>query len=285
MVRITPLLPVLAGFFGLCAPLLHAAEEIPFRLVNGFIIFEGHVDGTSDRLALLLDSGASVSVLNDQCARQLGVQLGRRQTVRGVHSEARARAVRDLRVVANSVDCGEIALATDLSAADELCGEPIDALIGTDFFRDRVVEIDFAARRIRCMRDMPNVGGDAVEVPLRIKDGVLCAPVGVNESTKRWVRVDTGCNEPLHWVVPRRGRERDRDGGLGRSIGFVSRAEDSVLVSLSLGSRIFPRTEAVLHGRHLFPAESGLLGTGILAEFRSVIFDWPGQALTLVKVE
>ena len=42
-----------------------------------------------------------------------------------------------------------ISLAVDLANAEEICGHPVDGLIGVDFFSKRIVQIDFAAHVIR----------------------------------------------------------------------------------------------------------------------------------------
>jgi hypothetical protein len=267
------MISVLVAGRSIAAPAL----EIPFRIVNGFITIEGQVEHSTERLNLLLDSGASVSVLSERTARHLGVFMGAPETVRGVASEAVAYRVKDVRARARGIELGEMQLAADLSAADELCGERIDGLIGTQFFRDRIVQIDFASQRIRLLSKVRR-RAIAVQLPLRLRNDVPCAAVSVNGCAPRWARVDTGCNEPLHWVVPRRAGDGRT---LGSSIGFVSQPEYLALVSISLGSLTFPGTEAVLHGHELFPGECGLLGTGVLARFTRVTLDWPGRALLL----
>jgi hypothetical protein len=251
--------------------------EISFRMVNGFIAIEGHLEHRPEKLTFLLDSGASVSVLNTQTARRLGLNSGTPQSIRGVVSEAVAYRLKDVRAKSGSVEYGGIPLATDLSAADELCTCPVDGLIGAAFLRDRVVEIDFATQRLRIFTVASPRAGE-MRIPLKLQNDVICAAVGVNGSRPRWARLDTGCNEPLHWVVPRIGVNRDV---LRDSIGFVSQPDDLAFVSVSLGSRTFYHTEAVLHGRHLFAGESGLLGTGLLSRFSRVTIDWPKRVLYL----
>jgi hypothetical protein len=246
-------------------------------MVDGFIAIEARLEGRAEKLTFLLDSGASVSVLNVQTARRLGLNTGAVQSIRGVASEAVAYRMKGARATSGLVDLGVLPLATDLRAADELCSCHVDGLIGAPFFRDRVVEIDFASHRIRLLDSTRSMPGDVL-LPLKFQNDVICAAVGVNGSKPRWARLDTGCNEPLHWVIPRIGVDR---AVLRNSIGFVSQPEDLALVSVSLGSRTFYRTEAVLHGRHLFPGESGLLGTGLLLRFSRVVIDWPLRTLSL----
>ena len=251
--------------------------EIPFRFDDGFITLEAKLEPRAKPLRMLLDSGAEASVLSLRAARRLRVPLGEPQGVRGVGSEAIAYRLAPLTARSGDTILGQIAYATDLSVADEICSEPIDGLIGVEFFRDRVVEVDYAKRCLRIGVSVPMAGAE--RLPLRWKNGVLCAPVGVNGSQPRWTRVDTGCNDALHWVVPRpaRGYKQQR-----LSIGFVTDAKDFALTQVGLGSLSLNHIETALHGRPLFPDEAGLLGNGVLSRFR-VVFDWPGQQICLAS--
>jgi hypothetical protein len=98
----------------------------------------------------------------------------------------------------------------------------------------------------------------------------------VNGSKPRWTRLDTGCNDALHWVVPRMAATRERRGV---SIGFITNTEDETLVSVGLGRLTLPHVEAALHGRALFPGEAGLLGSEVLAQYRVTIDTRAGRIL------
>src|SRR3954468_22223416 len=68
-----------------------ADSEVPFRLVNGFILVQAHVAGRAEPLTFLLDSGASATVFHFRSAKRLRLPLGPRESVQGVGSEAMAR--------------------------------------------------------------------------------------------------------------------------------------------------------------------------------------------------
>ncbi len=264
--------------FGLnaCAAFAEAPSEIPFRFDDGFITLTVRISPNIPPLRMLLDSGAEASVLSLRTARRLRLPLGEPQAVRGVNSEATAYRLGPLTARCGQAILGQLAFATDLSLADDICSEPIDGLIGVEFFRDRIVEIDYARRCLRIGATPPV--RDTEPLPLRWQNGILCAPVGVNGSTPRWTRVDTGCNDALHWVVPRQMRGSRR---AGVSIGFVTDTKDLALTTVTIGGCSLDHIETALHGRPLFPDEAGLLGNGVLSRFR-VIIDWPGQQLFLV---
>jgi hypothetical protein len=160
--------------------------------------------------------------------------------------------------------------------ADELCSRPVDGLIGVDFFKGRVVQVDYARRRLRLAgSEVPSANGE--RLPIKVQNGILCVPVGVNDSQPRWTRFDTGCNDALHWVVPR-PQERGRRGGV--SIGFVTNPNDTTLMTVSLGAQSVEKVKTSLHGRPLFEGEAGLLGNGLLSHFL-VTVDWPNQQVIL----
>ena len=250
--------------------------EIPFRFTDGFICLEARVTPSGEPLNLLLDSGAGASVLSLRTARRLKCKLGPAESVRGVGSEAAAYRLNPVRAIAGGVALPAMPLAVDLSMADELCSRPIDGLIGVEFFKDRIVQIDYARHCLR-LRGPDFAMATGERLPIRIKNGILCVPVGVNDSQPQWTRFDTGCNDALHWVIP---RPQERATRAGISIGFVTSPTDTALTTVSLGSRAMDQVKTSLHGRPLFEGEAGLLGNGLLSRFL-VTVDWPNRQVIL----
>ena len=259
-------LPVLAASPGV---------EIPFTFTDGFIRLEARVPQSAEPVHLLLDSGAGASVLSLRAAQRLHLPLGRAETVRGVGVDAVARRLDGVEASAGSVALGNIPLAVDLSAADELCSSRVDGLIGVGFFKDRIVRIDYKRHTLRIVSAAP--GASAERLPLKVLNGILCVPVGVNDSTVRWTRFDTGCNDALHWVIPRSASRNERNAV---SIGFISDTNDTSLTSVSLGKRAVRPVKTALHSTPLFPGEAGLLGNGLLSQF-TVTVDWPNRQVLL----
>jgi hypothetical protein len=117
----------------------------------------------------------------------------------------------------------------------------------------------------------------AERLPVKTMNGIMCVPVAVNDSTVRWTRFDTGCNDALHWVIPRSAAHGDHNAV---SIGFVTDDSDTSLTSVSLGKRSLRTVKTALHGTPLFPGEAGLVGNGILSQFL-VTVDWPNRQVLL----
>ena len=259
----------LLAFFGLV--LSAAGRDIPFDFVDGYILV--HARANAQPVTLVLDSGASASVLSLEAARRLHLPLGRGMPVDGVDADGTAFHMAPVTADAQGIELGEISMAIDLRNAEQLCSEPVDGLIGAEFFKGRVTQIDYAHRRLRLLDTAP---ADGESLPLRARNGVFCVPVSVNGSRARWTRLDTGCNDALHWVVPRMAEAQQRRGV---SIGFITNTDDETLVSVGLGRLTLPNVETALHGSAIFPGESGLLGSEILSQYRVTIDARHGRML------
>jgi len=247
----------------LCLLLSAGAQEIPFEFVDGYILVHARVN--AHPVTLLVDSGASASVLSLSSARRLHVPLGDPLPVDGVNAGAVAFQIGPITAEARGLVLSQMTLATDLSNAAQLCSVPVDGLIGADFFKGRMLQIDYASQRLRLL-DKVDAGGQSL--PLRAMNGVLCLPVSVNGSRPRWTRLDTGCNDALHWVVP---RLTEAPEPRGVSIGFITNTDDETLVSVGLGRLALQSVAVTLHGRAIFPHEAGLLGSEILSQYRVTI--------------
>jgi hypothetical protein len=260
MLPVRVVLPILAFFSFLAGA---SAREIPFDFVDGYILVHACVN--AHPVTLLLDSGASASVLSLQAARRLRIPLGPAEAVDGVDATATAFNIQPVTASATGLPLGQFALAVDLRNAAQLCSQRVDGLIGSDFFKGRVTQIDYAHSRLRLLDAAPAQGDS---LPLLARNGIFCLPVSVNGSKPRWTRLDTGCNDALHWVVPRMATAPKQRGV---SIGFITDTSDETLVSIKLGRHLLPHVETALHGEAIFPGEAGLLGSEVLSRYKVTI--------------
>src|SRR3954454_12565732 len=113
--RLSSLLMRLAASLFLGGP-VSAATEIPFESGAGMIWVNVSVAGQSAPLHFLLDSGASVSVLDVGTARRLGTPLGAAQSVQGVHTRGTAYRLPGFSAVVAGAPVPVSILALDLSA-------------------------------------------------------------------------------------------------------------------------------------------------------------------------
>jgi hypothetical protein len=248
----------------LLVPHARAATEIPFVFRDGLIWVKAHTGGQT--LNFLLDSGAGTTVLDLRAARRLGVELGRRQAVQGVDGEASAYRVKGFTASVGGVDAASAELAIDLSGPGACCHQRIDGLLGADFFRSRIVQIDFAAQRIRLLErgEESRAAGEAI--PLSARNGILCAKVSVNGSDAGWLRLDTGCRTALEWVVT-----GDKAARRIPTLGLHPGTARDCCTDVQLGAKRIAGVKTGIHTRQMFAGEAGLIGNGLLSRFTVTI--------------
>ena len=235
-----------------------AARVIPLEYRDGLIWVKVRTSTSAAPLNFLLDSGAGASVLNLPTAHRLGVRLGLPEKVRRVGASASAWRAMDFHADVAGIPVAQNPLALDLSETSAACSRSIDGLLGADFFSGRIVEIDFKAGCIRLL-DKADAGACCAVMPLKLEHSAMCVRVSVNGSALKWARLDTGCDDGLHWV--------DGTGG-----GYVR-------TSLQLGGERISNVRTALHRSAIFPSESGLLGNGVLSGYRVIIDGVTGRLL------
>lgn len=251
--------------------------EVPCEFRAGLVWVRVTVSQAPEPLNFLLDSGAAVSVVNLPTAKRLGVKLGQRVDVRGVGSSAEGFWPQRLQATVGGVELPKECLAVDLAELSRACECGVDGLLGADFFKDRVVQIDFSAKRIRLLSSS-DVSGEASVVKMKANRGVLLASVGVDGGKPQWLRVDTGCTSALQWVT--KGRRTGAQNN-GVSVGLTELNIPAATTTVKLGSMIFDSVPTGLHRQPIFSGESGLLGNGLLARFERVTFDAKAGRLVL----
>jgi Aspartyl protease len=249
-----------------------AQREIHFQYHGGLLWLKVDVTGKSEPLNFLLDSGASSSVIDLQTARSLGVHLGNRQVVYGVNGQGFAYRVNDLQAVCGGIPLPKSALAIDLRALSGSCRQPVDGILGVDFFRSRIVQIDFTQGKVRILEKCdPNLANCEI-LPIRMCNDAFCVPVRVAGNPAQWMRLDTGCDAALEWVASKIEKRRTN----GSSIGLTGLSVRRMNTSVQLGKQCFKAVTTGIHTEPIFPGEAGLLGNGLLSKFCLTI-DQPGK--------
>jgi hypothetical protein len=247
-------------------------REIHFQYHDGLVWLKVDVTGKTKALNFLLDSGAGISAIDLQTARSLGVHLGNRQIVQGVNGQGFAYPVNDLQAVCGGIALPKSVLAIDLRALSGCCNRPVDGILGVDFFRSRIVQIDFTEGRVRILEKCdPNLANCEI-LPIRMCNDAFCVPVRVAGNPAQWMRLDTGCDMALEWVI---SKTEKRPTG-GSSIGLSGISVRYLHTSVQLGKQCFKAVTAGVHTEPIFPGEAGLLGNGLLSKFRITI-DQPGN--------
>ena len=101
----------------------------------------------------------------------------------------------------------------------------------------------------------------------------------MNGCRAKWVRLDTGCAKPLHWVTKESGATSPPQVCIGLADVQVPFATATV----QIGRERIDSVEVGLHKREIFQGEAGLLGNGLLSRYvvtldaraRRVVFSKP----------
>jgi hypothetical protein len=106
-------------------------------------------------------------------------------------------------------------------------------------------------------------------------------PIQVNNSTPRWVRLDTGCASALQWVT---GSVRPEACTKRVAVALTSFSIPVTQTTLTLGAVRFEQVPTDLQGKEIFPGQKGLLGNGLLSRFETVTIDAIGKKVILGRI-
>jgi hypothetical protein len=257
------------------APL--GAVEFPFKFHDGFLWVEVTVPQSAEPLNFLFDSGASASVVNLKTAQRLKLPLGNPGAVRGVDATTTGFFPQRLMATADKIPLKKDYLAVDLSQLGRACRCCVDGLIGMDFFRGKVVQIDFAEHKIRLLKSTKGIEGKTV-ITLKMRPCGMEVPVQVNGGEPRFVRLDTGCASPLQWVT---AGVQPKDCSQRPAIALSRFTVSETKSTVRLGNVEFQSVPTGIHAREIFAGEAGLIGNGILSGFKTVTIDTRRSQLIL----
>jgi len=250
---------------------------IPFEYHQGLLWIQVKSEQADRSLQFLFDTGASVSVINSDTAKVLELTGGRAIHVSGVNATAVGQWPVKLSAKAGKMKLPSKYLSLDLSQLGLSCGRPVDGLLGADFLRNRVVEIDFKNNQLRVLTAAEPAQGD-VTLPMKHSRDCYAVSSTVNNHEHQWLRLDTGCASPLQWVT---GDSRGSEQGTTPAIGLAACLIPQTKTTVSLGDMTFNRIATGIHDQAIFFGEAGLLGNGLLSRFASVTIDTKSEHLIL----
>jgi hypothetical protein len=273
-----------------------SATDIPFELNANKIYLSVHVNNKGP-LSFILDSGAAFDVLDEKWARALNMKLSDEATVRGAGEGSVQMAVgtglslslKGLEIVKPSITV--LPIHSSISNNE---GRAVDGLLGYDFFKPFVIEIDYANQRISIHE--PNTyryAGPGEIIPLEENRGHTFINATLVLADGRQVQarllVDTGArmalmlNTPfvdshrLLGTTPRIINSVMSIGVGGSYPSAVARIERLRIGSLTISGPVTTLSRSksgVLAGSDY----DGIIGAEILRRFK-VIIDYPHQQM------
>lgn len=149
------------------------------------------------------------------------------------------------------------------------CKTRIDGLIGLDFFRGRIVQIDFTNNVIRLVPESPSIS-QSESIPVELRSWGVRVPIIVNGMPDR-VRLDTGCVAGLQWVAPE--IRLDACQGNKAAVGLSAISIPQMKFDVKIGKISVNGVATGVHAEPIFAGEAGLLGNGLLRCFERVTID------------
>jgi hypothetical protein len=254
--------------------------DVPIQYREGLLWVEVNSPKQNEPLLFLVDSGASVSVINLATARRLHLNLGGKVGVAAVGKKVTGHWPVRMPATLGAITLPDEYLAIDLRKLSSACEREVDGLIGADFFRGKVVQIDYAAEKLRLL-DVPPSPSATVAVPLQSRPCGFRVAINVNGGKSQSVRVDTGCASAFQWATA----ESVEQCASKPAVGLTELLIQQTTTTVCIGTRCVESVPTGLHKTTIFPGESGLLGNAFLARFGTITFDAKSGLLLLGSMQ
>jgi len=276
-----------------------APVEVPFEFVANQIIVQVKIGGKGP-YSMLLDTDTDPSALDLATAREVGLRLDSKSfSASGGGADAnqvqltRLPTVELGGVIAKDVLAGAI----DLQKLAAKLERPIHGVLGYSFLKDRIVQIDYSASKLRFytespypeIKNAPNTV-NKIAVAFRHDDGVVIDSVFI-DGQKMKATLDTGSSGTLALTpeaVAMLGLEAaEQNGQVEKSVGYNGEYESKsgVLKSVRIGRLSVESAPAAF-----WPAGSGHdkkyyqvnIGNGFFKDYL-MTFDFRGKMVVFEK--
>ncbi|HEY0404846.1 MAG TPA: retropepsin-like aspartic protease, partial [Pyrinomonadaceae bacterium] len=268
-----------------------------FDLVENNILLQCRVNN-SQPIWFIFDTGASVNVINEKLAKNLGLMSrgvvnpsGGGGTVSGTFSEGATISLPGVEAFKQRF------FAIPLDALPTYFGRDVEGIIGADFIRNFVIEIDFADNTLTLHDPKTyNLSGERDTILLENRNGTPYVKVefsldGQDTITDQF-ELDSGSirilqlNKPFadrHKVLTILPKAKAVEGVGGAGIGGKTKFVEARIRSLRLGRYTLPSPViSVSQDTEGFGAgnEAGAIGTELLRRFK-VTLDYQSQRMKL----
>jgi predicted aspartyl protease len=275
--------------------------EVPFEFEHNQIILQVKIAGKGP-FNMLLDTDTDPSAIDMATARELGLVVGGKgATASGGGTETNTvYPARLPNVEVGAVTAKDIAAATvDLTRLSERIGRPIHGVLGYNFLKDRIVQIDYPNQKLRFFTESPypriKFGPNTVNIiafAFRYEDGdVMIDSVFVNNE-KMQATLDTGSSGTFSLTpdavaqlgLEEQGRDNE-DESVGYNGGFKSKI--GTLKSVRMGKLSIDSAQATfwLPGTGHDNKKSQVnIGNGFFKDFM-MTFDFKNKMVVFERVD
>ena len=287
------------------APVLAAAIQvtttrpvtIPFELVNRHVIVKATVNG-SRPLSFVLDTGANQAIVRSDVAKALNLKLTGSVTSRGAGPGTQSGSLvqgATWSLVGLETTVQPVALALPLTELGPALGTDLDGIIGGEFIKRFVVEIDYPARVVR-LHDPASFAyeGRGETLPIEFTAGghpvviATVTPADTPIQRKFMLDIGSGLALALHSPFVKEhnlpGRQKTiraigAAGAGGRSTGRLGRGAALKIGSFTIRNPITLFSEDTA-GAFADSSLAGNIGAQIAMRFR-IFFDYGRRRIVL----
>ncbi len=287
---------VLADIFAAIKP--RKVESIPFEMVGSYVVISVRINDSSP-LNLILDSGVRNTIItelqpNDQITLNYSDVKDLMGLGGGNHLEAYTSNFNTLKIGKLKLKNKSVfVLQNDIFNLSKHTGTKINGLIGSDFFQDYTIEIDYTNKRVRFYEPTPfDAPKGYGELPITLEASKLFVELSVlnADSSRQQVKmlIDTGAelnawfqtiskgsvHTPAKWIQGTIG-----EGFNGTVTGKYGHIPEIRFGSFSLKNPIvsFPDS-ATIGGILAASKRDGTIGSQILSRF-NLIFDYNNKKM------
>ena len=265
--------------------------EVSLKAKEGDLLVSGRINN-SRLLAFKLDTGFGITTISPEVAESLQLQRAGGLTIDGIAGEERAATFRNAELDFAGMIFRPRRVAA-LPSDKEERKKDRDGILGADFFRRFIVELDVAARVMRLYEPSEfKYAGAGEVIPLRFKrdtpivEGTIVT--ANHEIVNGRFEIDTGCDDALclgqDFVAANRllDKAKPKPRAARRGVGGSTPVQHGALEELRLGKLIIkkPSTNFFLEGSPAGKGQAGHIGLGALQRFK-MIFDYSRQQMIL----
>ncbi|HKG12814.1 MAG TPA: aspartyl protease family protein [Pyrinomonadaceae bacterium] len=271
---------------GAKSPASQAVAQIPIELSGNQIFLRLRVNG-SEPLWFGLDTGAGGSVINTTTAEALGLKMEGSYRTAGAGGQVNSSTVRGVRLDIGGARLENLdAMTIALTSIENATGHKMDGILGYEFFRRYVVELDYENLLVSVYEPAGfeyKGGGESLPLTFELNHPYVRAKVAAQgrEPVEGKFVLDTGSNFPLilldSFVREKRLAESNAKTlkVTGRGVGGevqmpVGRTGRLLLGSYSLEN---PVTSFPQSGWFAREGAAGNIGGAVLRRFK-VTFDY-----------
>jgi hypothetical protein len=267
----------------------NSALKIPFELYSNVIFIKAQVN-KSEPLSFILDTGAAISIIDARRTGELKLKFLDKVKASGTGGSIGGSLIEGatIRLPGAEVFNQRIA-ALPLDSLSPHIGRAIDGIIGYDFIKQFVIEIDYAAKTINLFA--PNsfkYYGSGEIIPITIRDGRPFMPLKIGVVGQDLIegefQLDIGSNGAISINKPfveankllqvlSKANAISKDTGVGGTSTLVNARVKEIRLGRFIIKSLIADLSLESEGENANSSYAGLIGTEVFRRFK-VILDY-----------